>query len=216
MNAVHLKICSRDAQTSPCAVSCCAHVPTGRCISAVLPASPCPAVEHKSCIKQVHDDNIIMTGQSAVLCCCADRIPVFSLQGAPRRSSYRSSSATGAGSAAGAVGSYRGNGRGRGAAMAMSYGGYGYNAGYDYYGGYGYAAAYGYPPRGMYPMAARGMRGGGRGFPPGGPGAGGRFGFRGGRAMGPGGYMQPGQAGESSGLQVRGCWVQEGWGSREG
>lgn len=82
--------------------------------------------------------------------------------------------------------------------MAMSYG-YGYGAGYDYYGGYGAYAAYGYPPRGMgYTMGGRGMRGGGR-FP---PGRGGRFaGFRGGRAMG--GYMQPGQPAESSGLQVR-------------
>lgn len=80
--------------------------------------------------------------------------------------------------------------------MAVSYG-YGYGAGYDYYGGYG-AYAYGYPPRGMaYPMGGRGMRGGR--FPPRG---GGRFGFRGGRGMG-GGYMQAGQPGESSGLQVR-------------
>jgi hypothetical protein len=84
--------------------------------------------------------------------------------------------------------------------MGMAYG-YGYGAGYDYYGGYGAYAAYGYPPRGMgYPMGGRGMRGGGR-FPAG-PGHGGRFaGFRGGRAMG--GYMQPGQPAESSGLQVR-------------
>lgn len=120
-------------------------------------------------------------------------------QGAPRRSSYRSSSATGAGSTAGAVGSYRGNGRGRGPPMAMGYG-YGYGAGYDYYGGMAYAA-YGYPPRGMaYPMGGRGMRGGRF------PGRGGRFPAfgRGGRGMpGAGAYMQAaGQPGESSGLQV--------------
>lgn len=107
-----------------------------------------------------------------------------SVQGAPRRSSYRAQAAGGLG--------YRGNGRGRGAPMPMAYGYGGYGA-YDAYGygAYGYGAYY--PPRGMY------MRGAGRGP----RGRGGRFPGR-----GRGGYMQgmpAGQPGESSGLQVRGC-----------
>jgi hypothetical protein len=43
-----------SAQTVPqCAVPCCA---VSRCVV------PCCAVQHMKCIKQVHDDNVMMTG----------------------------------------------------------------------------------------------------------------------------------------------------------